>query len=82
MTAGSGVDFELASFFLFWFTPQSRGQSLGQFVLQSGDIAKCAGIRLRWRFFGHVGSGHNVNLVTQVIEGQQAVEKHQFRVGE
>ena len=30
----------------------------------------------------HIGGGNDVDLVAQVIEGQQAVEEHQYAVGQ
>ena len=64
------------------FVPVRRPQSRSQFLFQNRNVRGGAVISPARTLARHIGSGDDVNLVAQVIERQQAVEKHQHAVGQ
>ena len=79
-TRGSGMDFEFPRLCLGSFAPHRRTQSRSQFSFECGNVAHGAVVRLTRFFPRNVGRGHDVNLMTQVVEGQEPVEEHQFAI--
>jgi hypothetical protein len=75
-------NFDVASFdCAAGFAPVRRLPSRGEFFLDARDVFHGALVGRFGRFARHVGRGHDVDLVTQMIEGEHAVEKHQHTVG-
>ena len=54
----------------------------GEFALDLSDVAKGAGVGGSGRLGGHVGGGDDVNLVAEMIEGENAIEEHEDTVGD
>ncbi len=62
--------------------PRNGRKSRGQFPFQNSDVAKRPVVRSAWALARHVGSSDDVDLVSQMIERQQSIEKHEFGVGQ
>jgi hypothetical protein len=56
-------------------------QSSSQLFLQHFNVSHRAVIRLSRTLPRNVGAGDDVDLVPQMVEGQQPVEKHQRAIG-
>ena len=78
----AGMNLELAGLALCRFAPQRRAQSRRQFSLQSGNVAQRAVVGAPRTLARNIGRGHDVNLMAQMIERQQAIEEHQFGIGQ
>ena len=58
-----------------------RPQARRQLLFQDGNVGGGAIIGPARTLARYIGSGDDVNLVAQVIEGQQPVEEHQHAIG-
>jgi hypothetical protein len=78
----AGMNLQLARR-LFWsFVPVRRAQACSQLLFQDGNVGSGAIIGAPRTLPRHIGIGDDVDLVAQVIEGQQAIEEHQHAVGQ
>ena len=82
LPAGSGVNFQFALSRPRGFAPVRRPQSRSQFLFQRCNVLRSPVIGLARTFARHIGGGNDVDLVAQMIERQQAIEKHQYAVGQ
>ncbi len=82
LPAGAGVHLQLALGRTRGFVPVRRAQSRSQLSFQHGDVRGGAIVSLARTFARHIGRGDDVDLVAQVIEGQQPVEEHQDAIGQ
>ena len=53
----------------------------GQFALDLSDVAQGAVIGGPGRFGGDIGGSDDVDLVTEMVEGEHAIEEHENAVG-
>src|SRR5437763_12360348 len=56
------------------------GQWYGQLLFKPLDLAQRLLISFPWGLLPYIGGDHDINLMANVIKGQQTVEKHQHRV--
>jgi hypothetical protein len=59
-----------------------RTQTGGQLLLEDSDVSERAVIGAARALARNIRGGDDVNLVAQVIEGQQAIEEHQHAIGQ
>ena len=59
-----------------------RPQSRRQFLFQHGNVGCCPVISSARTLARNIGRGDDMDLVAQVIERQQAIEKHQHAIGQ
>ena len=62
--------------------PMRRTQTGSQLLFEHGDVSDGAIIGASRALAGNIGSRDDVNLMAQVIEGQQPVEEHQYAIGQ
>ncbi len=62
--------------------PVRRAQSRRQLLFQDGNVRGGPVVSPARTLARHIGRGDNVDLMAQVIEGQQPVEKHQYAIGQ
>ncbi len=77
-----GMNLELARFGLGGLAPQCRAQSRREFPLQRSNVAQRPVVGAPRTLARHVGGGDDVDLMPQVIKGQQPIEEHQLGVGQ
>ena len=70
------MDFQFPQPCLRFSLPLQTPQSSDQLSFQNGDISQGVIVGLSWAL-AHIGGSDDVNLVTQVVKGEQPVEEHQ-----
>src|SRR3984893_13683199 len=80
LSAGAGMNIQLAGTSPHGLAPERRAQPSRQFLFEARDVAKRAFICASRTLAGNVGCGYDVNLMAKMVKRQKPVEEHKVGI--